>query len=74
MIVRRICEVKNNQLSINLPTNFKDKQKVLVIVDDAPMANTQKQLLMKRAANDPLFLADINEINDDFNAIENGNL
>ena len=74
MIVRQICEVQNNQLSINLPTNFKDKQKVLVIVDDGPLAHTQKQLLMKRAVNDSLFLADINEINDDFNAIENGNL
>ena len=74
MILRQICEVKNNQLSIILPADFKDKQKVLVIVDDAPTIQSQKQQMMKQAAKDPLFLADINEINDDFNAIENGNL
>jgi len=74
MVVRQICEVKNNQLSISLPVDFKDKKKVLVIVDDAPLLQAKKQLLMKKAALDPLFLADIKEISDDFNAIENGNL
>ena len=74
MILRQICEVQNNQLSITLPADFKDKQKVLVIVDDAPSIHTQKKQLMKKAINDQLFLADIKEINDDFDAIEKSNL
>ncbi len=55
MVVRQFCEVKNNQLFISLPINFKDKKKVLVIVDDAPSIQSKKQLLMKKAALDPLF-------------------
>ena len=74
MVVRQFCEVKNNQLFISLPVDFKDKKKVLVIVDDAPSIQSKKQLLMKKAALDPLFLADSKEVSDDFNAIENGNL
>ena len=74
MVVKQVCEVKNNHLSIKLPADFKEKQKVLVIIEDLETKNADKQLLMQKAATDPLFLADIEEILEDFNAIENGNL
>jgi hypothetical protein len=74
MTLRRVYEVKNNRLIINLPDNFKDKKKVLVTVDDAVDTKAEKISLMESAASDPLFMADIKEINDDFGGIEHETL
>lgn len=70
MTYRQVCNIENNQLIINLPDNFRDKKKVLVIVDDSVDTKASKLLLLKEAANDPLFMADIKEVNDDFGDID----
>lgn len=74
MTLRQVCDIKNNQLIINLPAKFKNTKKVLVIVDDSIDSKAEKLLLLKQAVNDPLFMADIKEVNDDFGAIDHETL
>lgn len=71
MTHRRIYEVKNNQLVITLPNEFKNKTRVLVTLDDSIDSKAIKLALLKDASTDPLFLSDIKEINNDFNHIGN---
>lgn len=66
MTLRRIVDIINNQLIITLPENFRGKKIVLVTVDDSKSTHAEKLLLLKNAATDPLFLADIKEIGNDF--------
>jgi len=71
MIFRQICTVKNNQVVITLPPNFVNKKQVTVVIDDIVDNRSQKLALLKEAANDPLFLADIEEVHKDFESIDN---
>ena len=52
MTLKRICEIQNNQLIINLPKGFEDKKKVMVIVYDREYigldAKTQKLEMLKQ--------------------------
>jgi len=66
MTFERTYEVQNNQLIINLPSSFRNKQRVRVIVEDDDQNHSDKMNLLKKASTDPLFLADIDEVNDDF--------
>ena len=75
MTLKHIYEISNNnQLIITLPDTFKNKKRVLVTVDDLIDSKTLKMELLKQASNDPLFLSDIKEINDDFNHIDSETL
>ena len=74
MTLRQICDVVNNQLLITLPDSFRDKKKVLVIVNDNVDNRASKIELFKKASVDPLFNADIKEIDDDFKAIDDETL
>ena len=74
MTLRIICEVKNNQVSLTLPADFSHDGKVIVIVNDQTDTKSQKMDLLKAASVDPLFLADIKEIQDDFDAIDSDSL
>jgi hypothetical protein len=71
MTVRRLYSIRNNQLIIDLPDNFKGKQKVMVTLEDHIDSKAEKLELLQKASKDPLFIADIKEVNDDFGAIEN---
>ena len=62
MILQQIFEISNNQLVINLPDSFKNKQKVLVTVNDFVATKADKIREMQLAAKDPLFLEDIKEV------------
>lgn len=65
MSYKNIYEVNDNQLTINLPKEFKNRKKVLVTIDD--VADTHaKLLLLKQAAIDRLFLADVAEVGNDY--------
>jgi hypothetical protein len=66
MTFEQTCEVKNNQLVINLPSSFRNKKRVKVIVEDDDQLHSNKMNLLKKASTDPLFLADIDEVNQDF--------
>ncbi|MCE2892858.1 MAG: hypothetical protein LW721_00365 [Flammeovirgaceae bacterium] len=68
---KNIYEVNDNQLIINLPKEFKNKMKVLVTIDDITDSYASKLLLLKQAATDPLFLADVEEVSNDFDPIDN---
>ena len=70
MTYKIICPVKNNQVTITLPPHFNDKKHVTVYVDDQVDSKSQKLETLKMAQNDPLFLADIKEVQQDFNSID----
>lgn len=70
MTVRRLCNIRNNQLIIDLPENFRGKQKVMVTHEYHVDSKAEKLVMLQKASKDPLFIADIKEVNDDFGAIE----
>ncbi|CAG5018485.1 hypothetical protein DYBT9275_06011 [Dyadobacter sp. CECT 9275] len=70
MTYKIVCPVENNQVILNLPPDFKDTKQVTIYVDDQIDVKGQKLEAMKMAAQDPLFLADIQEIGVDFDSIE----
>jgi hypothetical protein len=74
MTLKQVYNVNNNQLTINLPENFRGKKQVMVIVEDIEESQLNKYLLMKKAATDLLFLSDIQEINSDFKNIDSENI
>lgn len=64
----QITLVEGGQLILTLPASFESK-KVKVIVEDLPEKWAAKWQLMQQAAKDPLFLADMEAVNQDFDAI-----
>jgi len=62
---------KDNTLVIKLPEKFKSKKRVKVIVEDVDDTRLEKINLLKEAAKDPLFLADVNHTNSDFKDADN---
>ena len=70
MLIRQICDVKNNEIVIHLPDSFSNNKKVMVTVDDAIVSKSEKLALLKLTATDPLFQADVREVSDDFSSID----
>lgn len=63
MTVRQKYRIKGDQLIIELPEELKSSGKeVIVTIEDVSDSKITKIELMKKAANDPLFLKDIKEI------------
>ena len=74
MIVKQVYTIENkSHLMINLPENFRTKKQILVVLDDSVDNRTTKLDLMKKAVKDPLFIADIDEVSNDFKHIDNDN-
>jgi len=71
MTFERTYEIHNNQIIITLPNSFRNKKRVRVIVEDVDQHHSDKINLLKNASTDPLFLADINEVNEDFEKSDN---
>jgi hypothetical protein len=74
MTFERTYEIQNNQLIITLPNSFRNKKRVRVIVEDVDQNHSDKMNLLKKASTDPMFLADINEVSDDFENSDNESL
>lgn len=74
MTYKIVCPVQNNQVILTLPPDFKDKNQVTVYIDDQVDLKSSKLESLKMASNDPLFLADIREVNNDFDFIDNETL
>jgi hypothetical protein len=74
MTYRFVCPVNNNQVVVTLPATFSNMKQVTVFVDDYVDIKSQKIEMMKMASNDPLFLADIKEIQEDFDSIDHETL
>lgn len=67
MTVKQIHKIKGDQLIIDLPESLKSSGKeVLVTIEDTSTIHEKKIELMKKAANDPIFLKDLEEIKSDF--------
>lgn len=74
MTYKIICPVKNSQIIVPLPADFLDKKQVTMYVDDQVDSRLQKLEALKKASNDTLFLADIQEIKNDFDYIDHETL
>ncbi len=70
MTYRIVCPVNNNQVIVTLPPDFVNKKEVVIVVDDQVDTKAKKLELLKHAAKDPLFLADVKDIHDDFDTID----
>ena len=57
MTVRRLYNIRNNQLIIDLPDNFKGKQQVMVTLEDQVDSKVEKLAMLQKASKDPLFIA-----------------
>lgn len=67
MIEKRIYQTKNKkQLVIRIPEKFRDKNKLLIVIDDSVDSRSEKMKLMRKASDDHLFKSDIEEISNDF--------
>jgi hypothetical protein len=72
MTYEKIYDIqKNIQLVINLPDRFRSKKRVRVVIEDVDDNRDEKIPLLKKAANDPVFLSDIAEIDSDFRYSDN---
>lgn len=71
MTYKVVCIVKDNQVILTLPPDFKNKKEVTVFIDDEVDTKSLKLEALKVASNDPLFLADIKEVQEDFDLIDN---
>lgn len=61
---------KDNELRIKLPENFRQGKKVRVVVEEIDINRNQKIKMLEDAANDPLFLADVQKICEDFKHVD----
>ena len=74
MTYKVICPVRDNQVIITLPPDFKGKKEVTIYINDSTDLKNQKLEVLKLAAKDPLFTADIHEISQDFDSIDSETL
>ena len=74
MILTKTYQVADNKVIISLPAIFHNRKELLITVNDVAENKNAKLNALKNAAKDPLFLADIREINNDFSAVEYENL
>jgi hypothetical protein len=71
MIVKQIYNTDHKkQIVVNLPDSFRKKRRVLVVLDDSVDSYPEKMVLMKKAKDDLLLQADIQEIAHDFRATD----
>ncbi|MDQ6609753.1 MAG: hypothetical protein M3Y85_08025 [Bacteroidota bacterium] len=71
MSIEQIIDVpENGQLTIHLPSSLKNSKRVKIIINDIDESLDAKIALLKNAADDKDFLADLEEVNKDFEAIE----
>ena len=71
--LKQIMEIPaNRELVIQLPAEALAHEKVEVIVLFQPQSgsDSDKQAAMREAMNDPLFLADMNEVMEDFRHVD----
>lgn len=75
MTLRKIYTVHNNQVVVDLPAGFRSSKRVMVTVEDEKFASRKKKMdLLKKAADDPLFLKDVQDIASDFGPIDHESL
>lgn len=71
MSIEQIVEVpENGQVTIQLPSQLTKNKRVKIVIEEIDEDREKKLALLKQAANDPLFLADMEEVARDFDGIE----
>jgi hypothetical protein len=70
MTYRTTGRVKGNRVEVALPPYFPENKEVNITIDDVLDVRSEKMNLLKKAAQDPIFLADIREIQEDFEDID----
>jgi len=66
MTYKVVCTVKDNQVILTLPPDFKNKKEVTAFIEYPVDTKSLKLEALKFASSDPLFLADIKEVQEDF--------
>jgi hypothetical protein len=75
MLYKQIYEVPfNRQIIINIPENIGKNKKILITIDEFTEKKSEKLNLLKQAIKDPLFMNDLEEVNKDFDLLENETL
>ena len=74
MTYKMVCTVKDNQIVLTLPPDLRDKKEVTIIIDDHVDSKSLKIEILKMASTDKLFLADVQEIQQDFDSIDHETL
>ena len=71
MSIEQIVDVpENGQLTITLPSSFRNSKKVKLIINDIDDLLEAKISLLQQALSDKYFLADMQEVNEDFEFAE----
>lgn len=65
-----VCTVKDNQVVLTLPPDLRNKKEVTIFIDDQVDTRLLKLEALKMASTDQLFLADIQEVQLDFDSID----
>ena len=66
-------QVDNQRITLDLPASFRSKR-VTVVVEDIADERAAKLNLMREASTDLLYLADMQEVQADFQAIDGESL
>jgi hypothetical protein len=71
MSVEQIIDVpENGKVIINIPESFKQLKRVRITINELDDTLDNKIALLKKSATDPFFVADMEEVNKDFEFIE----
>ena len=69
MTWKKVIRVDSQQVVLDLPASFRRKR-VMIVVEDITDEREAKLKLMEEAATDPLYLSDMIDVQNDFQAIE----
>ena len=64
----------NHKIVIEIPENIAENQmmEVILLLKEPPkISHAEKIALLKESQHDPLFLADLQAVSDDFSAVDN---
>ena len=69
MTWKKVIRVDSQQVVLDLPASFRRKR-VMIVVEDITDEREAKLKLMEEAATDPLYLSDMIDVQNDFQAIK----
>ena len=74
MIVKQVYNIESSgQLTITLPESFRKKKQILVVLDDSEDTRADKMKIMRSAADDPMFIADVEKSSSDYKYTDSEN-
>lgn len=71
MSIEQIIDVPaTGKVTIDIPSSFRNIKRVRITIDQLDSELDNKISLLKKSVEDPLFIADMEEVNKDFEFIE----